>query len=49
MDEDDTAVNGITRISDTDKTRMLEHKYIELLEKRIEALEALVDNTRNVG
>jgi hypothetical protein len=47
MDRDETAANGVTSIPDAARSRMLEHKYIELLEKRIAALEALTaDNTK---
>jgi hypothetical protein len=48
MGADETAVNGGMQIPDMTRSRMLEHKYIELLEKRIAALEALTaDNTTN--
>jgi hypothetical protein len=47
MDGDETAANGVMSTFDAAKSRMLEHKYIELLEKRIAALEALTaDNTK---
>jgi hypothetical protein len=48
MGADETAVNGGMQIPDATRSRMLEHKYIELLEKRIAALEALTaNNTTN--